>query len=108
LVFFREGIVAELLHGLTMILGRSRAGDERARGELIALIYDELRRVAGVNVAADWPSSRSNPAFKEMSGRQSSWLRLERTNRNSPRSVRRYLPPGFSTGAVEVVRTSMA
>ncbi len=29
-----------------MILGRASAGDERARGELIALIYDELRRVA--------------------------------------------------------------
>jgi RNA polymerase sigma-70 factor (ECF subfamily) len=38
--------VAELVQGLTMILGRARAGDERARGELIALIYDELRRVA--------------------------------------------------------------
>src|SRR5689334_22026548 len=32
--------------GLTFILGRARAGDERARGELVALIYDELRRVA--------------------------------------------------------------
>jgi RNA polymerase sigma-70 factor, ECF subfamily len=39
-------MVAELVQGLTMILGRARAGDERARGELIALIYDELRRVA--------------------------------------------------------------
>lgn len=29
-----------------MILGRARSGDEAARGELIALIYDELRRVA--------------------------------------------------------------
>jgi RNA polymerase sigma-70 factor, ECF subfamily len=38
--------VAELVQGLTMILGRARAGDERARGELIARIYDELRRVA--------------------------------------------------------------
>jgi RNA polymerase sigma-70 factor (ECF subfamily) len=38
--------VAELVQGLTMILGRARDGDERARGELIALIYDELRRVA--------------------------------------------------------------
>jgi RNA polymerase sigma-70 factor, ECF subfamily len=38
--------VAEQVQGLTMILGRARAGDERARGELIALIYDELRRVA--------------------------------------------------------------
>ena len=32
--------------GVTLLLGRARAGDERARGELIALIYDELRRVA--------------------------------------------------------------
>ena len=31
---------------LTAILGRARAGDERAKGELIALVYDELRRVA--------------------------------------------------------------
>jgi RNA polymerase sigma-70 factor, ECF subfamily len=46
LVFFREGVVAELVQGLTMILGRVRAGDERARGELIALIHDELRQVA--------------------------------------------------------------
>jgi len=32
--------------GLTIILGRARTGDERARGELIGLIYGELRRVA--------------------------------------------------------------
>ena len=38
--------MAELVQGMTMILGRARAGDDRARGELIALIYDELRRVA--------------------------------------------------------------
>ncbi len=31
---------------LTLILGRVRAGDERARGELIALVYDQLRQVA--------------------------------------------------------------
>jgi RNA polymerase sigma-70 factor (ECF subfamily) len=31
---------------LTLILRQARAGDERARGELIALVYDELRRVA--------------------------------------------------------------
>jgi hypothetical protein len=30
----------------TLICGRARAGDEGARGELIALVYDELRRVA--------------------------------------------------------------
>jgi RNA polymerase sigma factor (TIGR02999 family) len=32
--------------GLTLILGRARAGDEGARGELIALVYDQLRQVA--------------------------------------------------------------
>lgn len=32
--------------GVTLILGRVRAGDERARGELVALVYDELRQVA--------------------------------------------------------------
>jgi DNA-directed RNA polymerase specialized sigma24 family protein len=46
LVVFPEGIVAETPQGLTVILGRARNGDERAREELIALIYDELRRVA--------------------------------------------------------------
>jgi RNA polymerase sigma-70 factor, ECF subfamily len=46
LVVFSEGIVAETPQGLTVIPGRARAGDEQARGELIALIYDELRRVA--------------------------------------------------------------
>ena len=37
---------AEPLRDLTLILGRARAGDERARGELITLVYDELRQVA--------------------------------------------------------------
>src|SRR5438132_13612853 len=45
--FFDGGVmVAEPRRDLTLILGRARAGDERARGELIALVYDELRRVA--------------------------------------------------------------
>ena len=45
-IVFREGDGGRAAQGLTIILGRARAGDERARGELIALIYDELRRVA--------------------------------------------------------------
>ncbi len=32
--------------GLTLILGRARAGDEGARGELVEKVYEELRRVA--------------------------------------------------------------
>jgi RNA polymerase sigma-70 factor, ECF subfamily len=38
--------VAKTPQGLTIILSRARAGDERAGGELIALIYNELRGVA--------------------------------------------------------------
>jgi RNA polymerase sigma-70 factor (ECF subfamily) len=37
---------AESRNELTVILGRARAGDERARGEVVSLVYDELRRVA--------------------------------------------------------------
>jgi RNA polymerase sigma-70 factor, ECF subfamily len=33
--------------GLTLVLDRARAGDDRARNELIAMIYEELRNVAG-------------------------------------------------------------
>ena len=38
--------MAKTPRGLTVILSRARAGDDRARDELIGLIYDELRRVA--------------------------------------------------------------
>jgi RNA polymerase sigma factor (TIGR02999 family) len=38
--------MAETPQGLTVILERARDGDARARDELVALIYDELRRVA--------------------------------------------------------------
>ena len=37
---------AEPPRELTLILGRARDGDERARDELVTLIYDQLRRVA--------------------------------------------------------------
>jgi hypothetical protein len=43
----RKGrIVAEPQQEMTLLLGRLRSGDERARDELVALVYDELRRVA--------------------------------------------------------------
>ena len=53
--------MAELVQGLTMILGRARAGDERARGELIALIYDELRRVASRLMRRERPDHTLSP-----------------------------------------------
>jgi RNA polymerase sigma-70 factor, ECF subfamily len=38
--------VAALAHELTSIMIRARGGDQGAKGELIAMVYDELRRVA--------------------------------------------------------------
>jgi hypothetical protein len=59
-VSVREGMVAGPAQGLTMILGRARAGDDRARGELIALIYDAPRRVVSVTtVEDDWRLARA-------------------------------------------------
>lgn len=40
-------MAAEPRRELTRILGRARTGNEPARSELVALVYDELRRVAG-------------------------------------------------------------
>ena len=37
---------AEPLRNLTLILGKARAGDHGARGELVALVNDELCQVA--------------------------------------------------------------
>ena len=46
-VFFDGGMIGvEPRRDLTLILGRARAGDERAGGELIAPVYDQLRQVA--------------------------------------------------------------
>ena len=46
---------------LTLILGRARAGDERARGELIALVYDELRQVAARLMRRERPDHTLSP-----------------------------------------------
>jgi RNA polymerase sigma-70 factor (ECF subfamily) len=48
-------------HGLTFILGRVRAGDEWARGELDALVYDELRRVASRLMRGERPDHTLSP-----------------------------------------------
>jgi RNA polymerase sigma factor (TIGR02999 family) len=48
-------------HEFTFILGRARAGDERARGELIALVYDELRRVASGLMRRERPDHTLSP-----------------------------------------------
>jgi hypothetical protein len=50
----------EAQQGLTLILGRARAGDERARGELVALVYHELRRVAARLMRRERPDHRKS------------------------------------------------
>lgn len=46
---------------LTLILGRARGGDERARSELISLIYDELRKVASRLMTRERPDHTLPP-----------------------------------------------
>jgi RNA polymerase sigma-70 factor (ECF subfamily) len=52
---------AEPQQGLTLILGRARAGDEEARSELLALIYDELRQVASRLMRRERPDHTLSP-----------------------------------------------
>jgi RNA polymerase sigma-70 factor, ECF subfamily len=52
---------AEPRQGLTLILGRARAGDEGARSELLTLIYDELRRVASRLMRRERPDHTLSP-----------------------------------------------
>ncbi len=52
---------AEPQKGLTLILGRARAGDEGARTELLALIYDELRQVASRLMRRERPDHTLSP-----------------------------------------------
>src|SRR5262245_45919169 len=59
--FFLEGIMAETPQGLTVILERARDGDARARDELIALIYDELRRGASALMQRERPDHTLAP-----------------------------------------------
>jgi RNA polymerase sigma factor (TIGR02999 family) len=47
--------------GFTLIFGRARAGDERARSELLALIYDELRRIASALMRRERPDHTLPP-----------------------------------------------
>jgi len=77
--------VAETPQGLTVILGRARNGDERAREKLIALIYDELRRVVSRLMRRERPDGPLPPTavlhealdrLAELDGRQAQVMTL--------------------------------
>ena len=44
-----------------LIFGRARAGDERARSELLALLYDEFRRIASALMRRERPNHTLSP-----------------------------------------------
>lgn len=46
---------------LTLILDRIHAGDDRARGELITLVYDELRQIAASLMRMERPDHSLSP-----------------------------------------------
>ena len=46
---------------LTMVLGRAQAGDERAREEVIALVYDDLRNIAGHQLRREYQARTLEP-----------------------------------------------
>jgi RNA polymerase sigma factor (TIGR02999 family) len=52
---------AKPMGDLTLILGRARAGDQRARGDLVALVYDELRDVAARLMRNERPDHTLSP-----------------------------------------------
>lgn len=54
-------MAAEPGQGLTLILGRARGGDDKARAELLALVYDELRRVASGLMRRERPDHTLSP-----------------------------------------------
>jgi hypothetical protein len=48
---------------LTLLLERARAGDELARGDLIAQVYAELRRVASGLMRREHPGHMLSPTL---------------------------------------------
>ncbi len=57
---------------VTQILNRTREGDARAAGELLALVYDELRRLAAARMASEAPGQTLQPTALV----HEAWLRL--------------------------------
>jgi RNA polymerase sigma factor (TIGR02999 family) len=60
-IFLEGAMATDAEPGLTLILGRARDGDEKARGELVARVYDELRRVASGLMRRERPDHTLSP-----------------------------------------------
>jgi RNA polymerase sigma factor (TIGR02999 family) len=60
---------------VTQVLDRVRQGDSKAAGELLPLVYDELRRLAAHRMAHESPGQTLQPTALV----HEAWLRLVRT-----------------------------
>jgi len=60
------------MSAVTVILNRAQQGDPRAAGELLPLVYDELRRVAGARMSDGTPGNTLQPTALV----HEAWLRL--------------------------------
>ncbi len=60
------------MNAATVILHRAQQGDLKAAGELLPLVYDELRRVAAVRMAQNAPGTTLQPTALV----HEAWLRL--------------------------------
>ena len=60
------------MSAVTVILNRAQQGDPRAAGELLPLVYDELRRVAGARMSDATPGNTLQPTALV----HEAWLRL--------------------------------
>lgn len=60
------------MSGITHILGRLEQGDAKAAGELLPLVYDELRRIAANKMANEAPGQTLQPTSLV----HEAWLRL--------------------------------
>src|SRR4029434_6785676 len=62
----------ELVSEITHILDRAQQGDPTAAGELLPLVYEELRRLAAQKMARESPSQTLQPTALV----HEAWLRL--------------------------------
>jgi RNA polymerase sigma factor (TIGR02999 family) len=72
-IFANEGGVSEV----TCILERAQQGDTKATGELLPLVYEELRRLAAHQMARETPGQTLQPTALV----HEAWLRLAGSDR---------------------------
>ncbi len=84
------------MSALTLILNRANGGDPNAAGELLPLVYDELRKLAGARMAHEAAGHTLQPTALV----HEAWLRLAGTDANVQFANRAH----FFAAAAEAMR----